>query len=82
MNGEGARAITYQRVAELADQLALVEKVRLIEHLSTTLRQSLEMGSDQPTDWHAFIERMAGSLAATPIERPAQPPLETREALG
>lgn len=74
--------ITYQKVAELADQLSLVEKVRLIEHLSATLRQSLEMGSEQPTDWHTFVETTAGSFAADPIERSAQPPLETREAFG
>ena len=73
--------IAYQTVVELADQLPLAEKARLIEHLSATLRQNLEVEAYQRMDWHEFIERTAGSLADTPIERPPQPPLENREPL-
>ena len=62
-------------------QLPLAEKARLIEHLSAALRQNLEVEAYQRMDWHEFIERTAGSLADTPIERPPQPPLENREPL-
>jgi hypothetical protein len=73
--------IAYQTVVELADQLPLAEKARLIEHLSAALRQNLEVEAYRRMDWHEFIERTAGSLADTPAARPAQPPLEVREPL-
>ncbi|MCK6580417.1 MAG: hypothetical protein L6Q98_20170 [Anaerolineae bacterium] len=73
--------IDYQSVVELADQLPLAEKARLIEHLSAGLRQNLEVEAFRRMDWHEFLERTAGSLADTPIERPPQPPLEERESL-
>lgn len=73
--------IAYQDIAELADQLTLAEKARLIEHLSAALRQTLEVEAYKRMDWHEFIERTAGSLAEFPIERPPQPPLEEREAI-
>ncbi|MBE2272502.1 MAG: hypothetical protein IAE80_29980 [Anaerolinea sp.] len=73
--------MNYQTVVELADQLPLAEKARLIEHLSAILRQNLEIEAFQRMPWHEFIERTAGSLADTPIERPEQPPYEEREPL-
>ncbi len=73
--------IAYQTVVELADQLPLAEKARLIEHLSAALRQTLEVEAYKHMDWHEFIELTAGSLADSPLERPAQPPLEEREPL-
>lgn len=73
--------IAFQEIAELADQLTLAEKARLIERLSAALRQNLEVEAYKRMDWHEFIERTAGSLADTPIERPVQPPLEEREPI-
>lgn len=73
--------IAYETVVELADQLPLAEKARLIEHLSAALRQKLEVEAYRRMDWHEFIERTAGSLADSPIQRPPQLPLEEREPL-
>jgi hypothetical protein len=73
--------IDYQTVVDMADQLPLAEKARLIEHLSVALRTNLEVEAYQRMPWHEFIDRTAGSLADTPIERPEQPPLEAREPL-
>lgn len=71
----------YDEVVALADQLSLVEKVRLLEHLSAAMRHDLEIEAFRRMPWHEFIERTAGILADNPIERPAQPPLDEREAL-
>lgn len=73
--------ITYQSVVEVADQLPLAEKARLIEHLSAALRHDLELEAYRRMSWHEFIEQTAGSLADSPIERPPQPPYEEREPL-
>ena len=73
--------IAFQEIAELADQLTLAEKARLIERLSAALRQNLEVEAYKRMDWHEFIERTAGSLAESPLERPPQPPLEEREPI-
>lgn len=73
--------INYHTVAEMADQLPLADKARLIEHLSAALRHDLEVEAYQRMHWHEFIERTAGILADDPIERPPQPPLEEREPL-
>ena len=71
----------YEEVVNLANQLSLAEKARLLEHLSTSLKQALEIEAFRRMPWHAFIERTAGSLADDPITRPPQLPLEEREPL-
>ncbi|MDZ4768181.1 MAG: hypothetical protein SGJ24_03565 [Chloroflexota bacterium] len=73
--------IAYQHIAELADQLPLVEKARLIEHLSAALRQDLEVEAYKRMNWHEFIDRTAGILAETPIQRWEQGQNEVREPL-
>lgn len=73
--------ITYQSVVEVADQLPLAEKARLIEHLSAALRHNLELEAYRRMSWHEFIANTAGSIADSPIERPPQPPYEEREPL-
>ena len=73
--------IAYDEIAELADQLSPTEKARLIDRLITAVRQNQEIEAYKKMDWHEFIERMAGSLADTPLERPPQPPLEEREPI-
>lgn len=71
--------INYYTVAEMADQLPLADKARLIEHLSAALRHDLEVEAYQRMPWHEFIEWTA--VADDPIERPLQPPMEEREPL-
>ncbi len=71
----------YEETLTLADRLSLVEKARLIEHLSAAMQHDLERETFRRMPWHEFIERTAGSLADNPIERPPQLPLEEREPL-
>jgi hypothetical protein len=72
---------TYEEVILVAGQLSMAEKIRLIEYLSITLRHDLEVEVYKQLPWHEFIERTAGSLADSPIERPPQLPTEEREPL-
>jgi hypothetical protein len=74
--------IAYQQIADLADQLPLAEKARLIEHLSAALRQDLEVEAFRRMDWHEFLDRTAGSLADDPIQRHDQGDFKRREPLG
>lgn len=71
----------YDEMITLADQLTLAEKARLIERLSMTMQQELEVEAFRRMPWHEFVQRTAGSLADDPIKRPAQPPMEVREPL-
>ncbi|MEO8395067.1 MAG: hypothetical protein ABI700_18870 [Chloroflexota bacterium] len=71
----------YDEVVSKADQLSLAEKARLLEHLSTALRDALEVEAFRRMPWQEFIGRTAGSLADDPIERPLQLPLEERDVL-
>lgn len=73
--------MSYEIVMQMADQLSLSDKARLIEHISASLSQALELEAYRRMPWHEFIELTAGSLAESPIERPPQPPYEEREAL-
>jgi len=73
--------VNYQEVITLAEQLPLVERVRLIEDVSASLTRDLEIEAFRRMPWHEFIERTAGILADDPIERPAQLPLESREPI-
>jgi hypothetical protein len=71
----------YQETLNLVDRLTLIEKARLMEHLSARMKHDLEIEAFRRMPWHEFIEQTAGSLADDPIERPSQLPLEEREPL-
>jgi hypothetical protein len=71
----------YDEVVTLADQLPLVERARLLEHLSGTLKRDLDIEAFRRMPWTEFSERTSGSLANDPIERPPQLPLEAREPI-
>lgn len=71
----------YDQAVILADRLSLVEKARLMEHLSAGLKHDLEVETFRRMSWHEFIEQTAGILADDPIERPPQLPFEEREPL-
>jgi hypothetical protein len=70
-----------EQTLTLVDQLNVAEKVRVLEHLSATLKQDLEVEAFKRMAWHEFIDHTAGILANDPIARPQQPPLEQREPL-
>ncbi len=63
----------YEEALKLMNRLTLVEKVRLLEDLSTALRQDLETEAYKHIPWQQFIDLTYGSLADDPIER-NQPP--------
>lgn len=70
----------YEAIVVAADQLSLADKARLLEHLSTELRHSLEVEAFRRMPWQEFVSKTAGILSNDPIERPPQPALEQREA--
>lgn len=72
--------VAYEQVAELADQLSLVEKVRLLERLSTAVKHDLELEAYKHMPWEQFIDLTYGSLAHDPIER-NQPPPDVRDEI-
>lgn len=71
----------YENAVQLAHQLTLVEKVRLLEHLSTALKHDLEVEAYKHIPWDQFLDLTYGSLAHDPIERnqPLEP--DQREAI-
>jgi hypothetical protein len=59
----------YEQVIQLTNHMTLVEKVRLLEHLSTVLKEDIETEAYRHMPWDQFIDRTYGSLADDPIER-------------
>lgn len=62
----------YEEVAQLTENLTLAEKVRLIEHLSASLKHELEIEAYKHMPWEQFVDLTYGSLADDPIERGEQ----------
>jgi hypothetical protein len=65
----------YDDVIHLTNHMTLVEKLRLLEHLSTSLKHDIEAEAYKHIPWDQFIDLTYGSLADDPIERnqPLQP---------
>lgn len=59
----------YEETLQLTTRLSIVEKVRLLEHLSTALKYDLEIEAYKHIPWEQFLELTYGSLADDPIER-------------
>jgi hypothetical protein len=59
----------YDEALQLTHQLTLVEKARLLEHLSTALKHDLEAEAYKNMPWEQFIDATYGILADDPIER-------------
>jgi hypothetical protein len=59
----------YEEVIQLTNRMSLVEKVRLLEHLSTTLKHDIEVEAYKYIPWNQFLDLTYGSLADDPIER-------------
>ena len=60
---------TYERSLQLLQQLPLPDKIRLLEELSTSIKQDLETEAYKHIPWEQFIDLTYGSLADDPIER-------------
>ena len=65
----------YHDAVQLTNHMTLVEKIQLLEHLSTSLRHDIEIEAYKHIPWDQFIDLTYGSLADDPIERnqPLQP---------
>lgn len=59
----------YEEVIQLTNRMSLVEKVRLLEHLSATLKHDIEVEAYKHIPWNEFLDLTYGSLADDPIER-------------
>ncbi len=59
----------YEEAIQLTNRLTLAEKVLLLEHLSTVLKQDLEIEAYKHIPWEQFLDLTYGSLADDPIER-------------
>lgn len=65
----------YHDAVQLTNHMTLVEKIQLLEHLSTSLKHDIEIEAYKHIPWDQFIDLTYGSLADDPIERnqPLQP---------
>jgi hypothetical protein len=72
---------SYNDVARLADALTPLEKAQLIAYLAYSLQPRLTESAQHEEDWHTFIERTAGSLADSPIQRWDDEPVAEREPI-
>lgn len=65
----------YDDAIQLTNHMTLVEKVRLLEHLSTEIKHDIVVEAYKHIPWDQFIDLTYGSLADDPIERnqPLQP---------
>jgi hypothetical protein len=65
----------YEETLQLTERLTFVEKVRLLEHLSSAIKHDLELQAYKHIPWEQFLDLTYGSLADDPIERnqPSEP---------
>jgi hypothetical protein len=59
----------YEEAIEITRRLNLIEKARLLEYLSATLKHDIELEAYKNMPWEQFVELTYGSLADDPIER-------------
>jgi len=71
----------YEEAIQLTDRLTLVEKVRLLEHISTALKHDLEIEAYKHIPWEQFLDLTYGSLADDPIERNQPLHLDIRDEI-
>lgn len=71
----------YDQALHLTSKLSLVEKVKLLEHLSTAVKHDLETEAYKQMPWQDFIDATYGSLAADPLERDQREQPDVREEI-
>jgi hypothetical protein len=71
----------YEEAIQLTNRLSLVEKVRLMEHLSAALKHELELEAYKNMPWEQFLDLTYGSLADDPIERDQPPAPDVRDEI-
>lgn len=60
---------TFEEAIQITQRLNLVEKARLLEYLSTIIKDDLETEAYKNMPWEQFLDLTYGSLADDPIER-------------
>lgn len=71
----------YEDAIQLTNRMSLVEKVRLLEHITAALKHDLEIEAYKHIPWEQFIELTYGSLAHDPIERNQPPEPDVRDEI-
>lgn len=71
----------YEEALQLTERLSLIERVQLLEHLSSSLKQSLQVEAYRHIPWEEFLDRTYGSLAHDPIERDQPLAADEREPI-
>ena len=71
----------YEEVIELTEQMSLIEKVRLMEHLSTSVKKNMELEVYRQMPWQEFLDATYGSLADDPIERDQPLEADVRDSI-
>ena len=71
----------YEKILELSKQISVAEKINLLEHLSSTLKEDLEIEAYKHIPWEQFIDLTYGSLADDPIERNQPPHPDERDEI-
>lgn len=71
----------FEKAVELTKRMTLAEKVSLLEHLSSALKQDLETEAYRHIPWEQFIAITYGSLANDPIERNQPTTFDVRDEI-
>jgi hypothetical protein len=71
----------YEEAVQLTNGMSVVEKVRLLEHISTALKHDLEIEAYKHIPWDQFLDLTYGSLADDPIERHQPPAPDLRDVI-
>ena len=72
---------TYEQAVKITNRMTLSEKVRLLEHLSTVLKQDIETEAYKQMPWEQFIDLTYGSLSDDPIEREQPLTMDIRDEI-
>lgn len=63
----------YDEAVALAGKLSIAEKVQLIAHLSTALKDDLAIEAYKHIPWEQFLDLTYGSLADDPLDEMGYP---------
>lgn len=70
----------YEEALEITKRLTLAQKVLLLEHLSTSLKEDMETEAYRHMPWEQYMALTYSSLADEPLER-NQPMPDVRDEI-
>ena len=71
----------YEEAVQLTSKLTLLDKIKLLEHLSASLKQDIEVEAYKHIPWEQFVDLTYGSLADDPIERQQPTQFDVRDEI-